>query len=178
MLSVMAVMYGVAVMVALGALLAACVTDFRMMTIPNILPVLIAVSFVVAYGASLAMPGQGVFAAPWVHLIAFAVMLGVTFLMFAFGLWGAGDSKLAAAIALWIGIKGIIPFLLVMALAGLGLIALNLVFTKTRFAVPGCGPQSWPEKARRGERVLPYGIAIVAGAVAAFAALGYFQIPG
>ena len=178
MIIAMTVLYCAGVLVALGALLAACVTDFRTMTIPNILPLLIAGSFVVAYAASFGVAGDTPFAPPLVHLAAFAVMLLVTFLMFAFNLWGAGDSKLAAAIALWIGIKGIVPFLLVMSLAGLGLIALNLVFTRTKFPVPGCGPQSWPEKARRGERVLPYGIAIVAGAVAAFAALGYLQIPG
>ena len=177
MLIAMTILYGLAVIAALGALLAACVTDFRTMTIPNTLSIILAGAFFVAYGASFVMgPEVTPFAEPWVHILAFIVMLFLTFLMFAFGVWGAGDSKLAAAIALWIGLKGILPFFVVMSLAGLGLILLNLVFARTRFAIPGCGPQSWPEKARRGERVLPYGIAIVAGALITFAVLGYFQI--
>lgn len=173
----MIILYGIAMFVAVGALLAACITDFRTMTIPNSLSLILAGAFFVAYGASFAMgPDSTPFAAPWVHILAFIVMLFLTFLMFAFGVWGAGDSKLAAAIALWIGFKGILPFFVMMSLAGLGLILLNLVFTRTRFAIPGCGPQSWPEKARRGERVLPYGIAIVMGTLITFAVLGYFQI--
>ncbi len=177
MIIAMTALYCAAILVAMGALLAACVTDFRTMTIPNSLSAILACAFFAAYAASYGMgPESTPFAAPWVHGLAFMMMLFVTFMMFAFGIWGAGDSKLAAAIALWIGIKGILPFLIVMSIAGLGLILLNFVFTRTRFAIPGCGPQSWPEKARRGERVLPYGIAIVFGALITFATLGYFQI--
>lgn len=173
--------YGLALTVAVGALLAACVTDFYTMTIPNILPALLAAAFVVAYGAGWGIShggGEVIFAPLHIHALAFGLMLFVTFLMFAFGIWGAGDSKLAAAIALWIGLAGIVPFFITMSLAGLALILGNFVFSRTRFAIPGCGERSWVARVRRGERILPYGIAIAIGAISAFAACGYFGWPG
>lgn len=90
---IFACLYGMAVVTAVGVLLSACVTDFYTMTIPNILPIVLAVAFFVAYGAAWGISqngGEMMFAPLKIHAMAFGVMLVVTFLMFAFGVWGAG----------------------------------------------------------------------------------------
>ncbi len=174
-------LYAGAVLVAVAAMLASCASDFRTMTIPNRYPVTIALAFVVAFGASLGLE-QSPFAAFYMHSMALGLMLGLTFIMFAVKVWGAGDSKLASALSLWFGLQGFSVFLLVMALGGLALIAVGAVIRR----LPDgplwlSGPGSWPQRLKSGDRVLPYGIAIAAGGLAAFAERGYFgffQIAG
>ncbi|MGZ9097377.1 MAG: A24 family peptidase [Micavibrio sp.] len=173
--------YGLAFLAALVVLLGACICDFRTMTIPNSLPLAVAVAFVIAYGASLGMDhagGAGVFAPVKVHALAFIALFAVTFLMFVLRIWGAGDSKLATSIGLWVGFKGIIPFLLVMSVVGVVLVLASWIIRRTTFSVAAFGPESWPVRSRDGQGVIPYGIAIAAGAVAAFFELGYFNITG
>jgi prepilin peptidase CpaA len=173
--------YSLAFLAALVVLIWACISDFRTMTIPNILPLGLTAAFVVAYGASLGMEytgGDGVFASVGVHALAFLALFAMTFLMFVLRIWGAGDSKLATAIGLWVGIKGIMPFLLVMSLVGVVLVLASWAIRRTTFSVAAFGPESWPVRSRDGQGVVPYGIAIAAGAVAAFFELGYFNIPG
>lgn len=173
--------YGFAVLTALAVLLRACISDFRTMTIPNTLPLALAAAFVIAYCASLGMSyagGVGVFAPVKVHALAFIALFAVTFLMFVLRIWGAGDSKLATAVGLWLGIKGIMPFLLVMSVVGVVLVLVSWAIRRTAFSVAALGPESWLVRSRDGQGVIPYGIAIAAGAVAAFFELGYFNIPG
>jgi prepilin peptidase CpaA len=167
----MILIYACSVLGALGCLLWACKTDLLSMTIPNRIPLLLAALFIPAYfcGAS-----EGFL--HWkAHLAAVGLMFVVTFIMFALKIWGAGDSKLATALSLWIGLKGLVTFLSVMALSGLGLVAISLVIRKIKFK-PGIFPeQSWIRRLQAGEKNLPYGIAIVAGGVAAFIERGYFD---
>lgn len=174
-------LYGLAILAALIILLRACISDFRTMTIPNILPLGLAIAFVLAYGASLGMAHNGggaMFDSLRIHALAFAILFAVTFVMFALRVWGAGDSKLAASVGLWIGLKGIMPFLMVMSLAGVGLVLAGWIIRRTQFSLAPFGAESWPTRIRGGEGVIPYGIAIAAGAAAAFFARGYFNIPG
>jgi len=175
------VLYGLAILAALIILLRACISDFRTMTIPNILPLGLAIAFVLAYGASLGMAhsgGEAMFEPLRSHALAFAILFAVTFVMFALRVWGAGDSKLAAAVGLWVGIKGIMPFLMVMSLAGVGLVLVSWIIRRSQFGLTQFGPESWPMRVRDGAGIIPYGIAIAAGAAAAFFARGYFNIPG
>ena len=81
-----------------------------------------------------------------------AVVLGVGFGLFAAGVIGGGDAKLAAAVALWIGLSfELIRFFLVMSLAG-GILAV-IVLAGRAFAQG------------RPQRPLPYGVAIAAAAL-------------
>jgi len=85
-----------------------------------------------------------------------AVVLGVGFGLFAAGVIGGGDAKLAAAVALWIGLSPgfifeLIRFFLVMSLAG-GILA--VIVLAGRALAPG-----------RPQRPLPYGVAIAAAAL-------------
>ena len=169
--------YAVGVLLAVGALVAASISDFRTMTIPNLLPILVAVGFVVAYAGAVGVVHSGgpeLFSSLAVHAIAFALVFAVTFLMFALGVWGAGDSKLAAAIGLWLGLAGVVPFLLVMSVAGLGLVAVFPILRRMGRIPAWLGPDSWWGRLARGEKTVPYGIAISIGALWAFYRLGYF----
>src|SRR3954471_12119338 len=76
----------------------AAASDLLTMTIPNRL----CAALVAAFGVLAVAAGLG-----WSdlagHLGAAAATLVVTFTLFAFGLIGGGDAKLAAATALWLG---------------------------------------------------------------------------
>src|SRR5579872_1726255 len=102
--------------------------------------------------ASPAAPGW--LAAGGVAALVFAVGL----ILFARGLWGGGDVKLLTAVALWAGPHGILPALLVMAMAGgvLALLAGAMLYV-----------QRWRAAARNATAVagmpLPYGVAIACG---------------
>lgn len=167
-------LYGAGLLGAVAGLAWACKTDFMTMTIPNRVTLVIAGAFVPAYlGAHLT--GLPVFQGPLVHLAALGLMLGLTFVMFMLRVWGAGDSKLASAVALWIGLKGFMVFMLGMAIAGLVLIA--VVYGIRALPLHGRFPAgSWPARLYDGEKNLPYGIAIVAGAMIAMTAQGCFGV--
>lgn len=110
-----------------------------------------------------------------VHLAAAGFMLVATFFMFVLKAWGAGDSKLATAIALWIGLKGLATFLTVMALSGLGLVAISFAIRFRPWKLGIFPEHSWIARLQAGEKNLPYGIAIALGGLAAFAERGYFN---
>lgn len=162
------------VLATLGMCGLAAWTDFRGYRIPNLVSVVIAASFVVAYGVTW-MTGQNeiVFMSIKSHLGAALIVLFVTFAMFAFKIFGAGDSKMAAAVSLWLGFPGLAPFLFYMTLIGGVLAATSLILRRYKpfKNLPAC----WPQKAQEGSSDIPYGIAIAGGALIAFFFLGYFD---
>jgi prepilin peptidase CpaA len=84
----------------------------------------------------------------------------VSFLLYAFRLIGAGDSKLISAVALFVGMPPLAEFALVMSLAGGVLAVMSLVSHPTRALVM----LQMGGRADAG-RGVPYGIAIaLAGA--------------
>lgn len=151
-------------MVAVALFGAVC--DIRSLTIPNIVPMLIAGLFV-PYAIATAMP--------WAQLAFAAVLaLGVFaagFGLFAAGLVGGGDVKLLAAVVLWAGHDAFAMLMLVTALAGGGLALLLFVPPLAR------GMRSLRSgsaaAATASRNAMPYGIAITAGTLAiAFQKLG------
>ena len=66
---------------------------------------------------------------PWAGLVCGGAALALGMLCYALGWWGAGDAKLLAALALWVG-----PHDLPVAL--LGTVAVGLLLLATAFAVP------------------------------------------
>lgn len=95
--------------------------------------------------------------------VLYALLIGVgVFLigavLFHYGVMGGGDVKLLAVLALWAGPQEITMFMIHVALAG-GLLSL-LWMTRLRVIAPAFGKFAETD----GRRVVPYGVAIAAGA--------------
>ena len=142
----------------------AAVRDLASFTIPNWISIALAAAFApAALLAGVPLPDIG---------IGFAVGAGMLVVgagMFALGWIGGGDAKLMAAAALWIGLKGLAPFAIYTALAG-GLLAVALVALRSAWLRPlaAAGP-GWTQRLATPGEAAPYGVAIAAGALAAFA---------
>lgn len=164
------------VLVALGFGLAAAWSDFNGFTISNLYSVAIVVAFVPAFLILHWMAPEVAYFASWKsHLLAAFLVFGVSFLLFFTNVLGAGDLKLASVYALWVGMGGLLSFLFFMTLFGgvLGLVTIMVQKTKP-FKAPPEG--SWLARAQEGVSAVPYGIAIIFGAVVAFYQVGYFDL--
>jgi prepilin peptidase CpaA len=145
-------------------ILYAVLTDITSLRIPN----WISVSLVFLFAVFAMSEGDTSSA---IHHIAVALaVLLAGFLLYAMSWIGAGDVKLVAAVALWVGPGGLAQFLFLTSLAGLAL-ALFVKGGALFLAFAGCGEQPstlarlYPRWARRG--LIPYGFAIGVGALAA-----------
>ena len=149
----------------------AALSDATSMTIPNwISAVLVVAFFPAALMAGLPAAQIGI-----------SVALGVAALvagagMFALRWIGGGDAKLLAASVLWLGLAGAGAFLIWTALAG-GALALALLGARRMVETTGLPfrkPQ-WLERLLAPAGDIPYGIAIAAGALAAFPQSGLIR---
>jgi prepilin peptidase CpaA len=128
-----------------AAMLLSAVLDIRARTLPNWLNLAVALGF---------LPWAWAGSLPWsevaIHAAVGVVVLGIGFGLFTVGVIGGGDAKMAAAVALWIGLSfDLLRFFLIMALAGGVLAAIAL---------------AWQARThRKVTRALPYGVAIAAG---------------
>src|ERR1700722_2220524 len=139
-----------------------CVSDIRSLRIPNAYALIILACFVPAW---LATPAD--FGPLWYHLAAMGLMFVLSYLMFCKGMMGGGDSKLATALGLWVGLKGLLPFVFYMALMGGVLGAVTLCLRKKKLlSNPKAG--SWIEQVQSGQNAVPYGVAISFGSWASF----------
>jgi prepilin peptidase CpaA len=147
--------------------IAAAVKDVISYTIPNWMSGALALAFVpaalalhqslgaiglsLAFGAAALVLGAGMFALRWI---------------------GGGDAKLMAASTLWLGLagpKGLAPFAVYTALAG-GLLAIIMVGLRSTQLQPLANvAPSWAKRLVTPGEAIPYGAAIAAGALAAFA---------
>ncbi|MEO5337551.1 MAG: prepilin peptidase [Magnetospirillum sp. WYHS-4] len=145
---------------ALVALIAAMLSDFTSMRIPNLFSVGVALLFLpVAILADL--PWQAIAID---HLATAAGILLVGILVFARGLMGGGDVKLLVAVGLWTGWKPLPEYLLLTALLG-GVVAL---FALSLRRPPGSLLLVWLPVLRHGfgdGKNVPYGLAIGAAAL-------------
>lgn len=153
----------------LAIMLLACVSDVKALRIPNMYSVVVAGAFAIAF---LASPED--FKVWWSHLGAAGGMFIITYIMFCAGMLGAGDSKFGSALALWVGLKGLMVYVFYMAVVG-GLIGLlSIYFRKKKpFSNPPAG--SWMAVAQEGKNSVPYGIAISFGAFAALLQSGFIN---
>ncbi len=138
----------------------AAVYDARSMTIPNWISIVLAISYVpVAFIVGLPLVDIG-----WSVGIGFiALVIGIA--LFAFRILGGGDAKLLAASAMWVGLSGLLPFLLYTALAGGALSLFLLLARKWMPLMPVVvGPQ-WMQRLLEPKGDIPYGIAIAVAAV-------------
>jgi len=169
---VLLIVFLVCLFSAVGVGFLAAYADFKGMTIPNFYSAIILGAFLTGYLILWLFGREDVFGAFVSHLLSGGLVFALTLVMFALKGIGAGDSKLATAFAFWVGLRGLMPFLFYMALMGgvLGLVALVLrKFKPLKNPAEG----SWIARVQAGENAVPYGIAIVAGALVSFIKLGY-----
>jgi len=137
----------------------AAASDLLTMTIPNRLNGVLVAAFVLhAVGAGLGWPELAE------HVGAGALTLTVTFSLFAFGLIGGGDAKLAAATALWLGFGHLAEYLLVASLLG-GLLTLVILYMRT-YPLPAFTTRlPFAMNLHHAETGIPYGIALAGAAL-------------
>jgi prepilin peptidase CpaA len=111
--------------VTIVLLVAAALSDITRYRIPNTIVYAIVAAFAVGAIANFAWP-----AIVWPVLAGVAMFL-LGAVLFAFGLFGGGDVKLIAAMALWTSFADLPRFLLIMAAVG-GLIGLVLLLKRRR----------------------------------------------
>jgi prepilin peptidase CpaA len=161
-----------AIAVAFALCLAAvAVCDLRSYTIPNTVCAALVWLFVVA--VPFARPEISLLS----HLYSFLVILAAGFLAFRFGLFGGGDIKSWAAIALWYDLADLSAQVFCVTLLG-GMMGLLLVALR-RVAASGyiqhhLTPLRMPRLFRVGEPV-PYGVAIAAGTALSAGHIDLFQ---
>lgn len=137
------------------AALAGAIRDVRSLTIPNVVPALIAGLFV-PYAVAAPLTWEHALLSAGIALGVFAAGFG----LFAAGLTGGGDVKLLAAVSLWAGPGDLATLLLTTALAGAGLALLLLV---PPLAGAMRGLRRGTPAAAAPRNAMPYGVAITAG---------------
>ncbi|HEV2364275.1 MAG TPA: prepilin peptidase [Caulobacteraceae bacterium] len=145
--------------------LAAALRDLATYTIPNWVSAALAIGFAPA-ALALGVP----LAAVGISLLLGAGLLLVGIALFALRALGGGDAKLMAAAAPWLGLAAMPRFLVYTGLAG-GALALALLVLRSDFVRPlaNAGP-AWARRLATPGEMTPYGVAIAAGALAAFPA--------
>lgn len=136
----------------------AIVSDVLSMTIANRVSVLLVASFmVIAPLTGMAWPAYG-----W-HLAAGAMVLCVTFALFALGGMGGGDAKLMAATSVWMGFSPeLMQYLIYAAMLGGVLTVLVMMYRGSPLAVFTGGNPFLRHFAN--EKVgIPYGVALGLG---------------
>ena len=153
-------------------MLAAAVSDIRKFIIPNT----ISIALIIAFFVSFFLSGLG-FDVLQNHVLSGVIMLLIGIAMFAFNVCGAGDSKLLAAAALWLGWPMFGQALIMIALFGGALSVLIVLarlvarwFPRLSIIFPPMGRLAATEKL-----IAPYGVAIAAGAVFVFPKSSVFQ---
>jgi prepilin peptidase CpaA len=144
-----------------------CISDVRSLRIPNWHALAIIGCFIPAW---LATPQA--FGVLWQQIATMIIIFGVTYLMFCKGIMGGGDSKLGTALGLWIGLQGLLPFLIYMGIMG-GVIGILSLLMRNRKFFKNPLPGSWIEQLQNGRNAVPYGVAISFGAWAAFFHTGF-----
>ncbi|HEX3809035.1 MAG TPA: prepilin peptidase [Rhizomicrobium sp.] len=133
--------------------------DLSSFTIPNT----ISICLIAAFAAFAMAAGMAPAVIGW-HLLAGFIALAASFTLFALGYFGGGDAKLFAAIALWLGFNSLLPYTLLVAIAG-GALALTLLLAR-RIPLPATlASHSWISHLHDSKSGIPYGIALSAGAL-------------
>jgi prepilin peptidase CpaA len=137
--------------------------DATSFTIPNWISLaLIGAFFPAALAAGMPLATLGL----QIGIGVLALFAGMA--MFALGWIGGGDAKLFAAAGLWLGWPAIFPFVIVTGLCG-GALAVGLLGLRSMYLRPlaAAGP-AWVGRLATPGGDVPYGVAICAGALAAF----------
>ena len=143
-------------------MIVSALSDLATMTIPN----RVSIALVLAFYPTAFLDGLSV------QTVAISTGVGLGFLtagmaMFALRWCGGGDAKLFAAAGLWIGLPGLAHYLMWTALGG-GLFSLSLILMRGWAQPYAAGAPAWLGRLLEPKGDIPYGVAIAAGALAAF----------
>lgn len=137
----------------------AAASDLLTMLIPNRISLALVAAF-----AALACTGLMSWTELGLHLGAAALVLTVCFTLFAFGVIGGGDAKLAAATALWLGFDGLLDYLLVASVLGGGL-TLAILAARSHPLPQAIARLPFALHLHDRGTGIPYGIALAAAAL-------------
>ena len=101
------------------------------------------------------------------HLSAGGVVLVAAFGLFARGIIGGGDAKLAAAAALWLGFDHLLPYLILASLLG-GALSVGLIWFRMTPMPAWLAGHAWVERLHQKGGGVPYGVALAAAALAVY----------
>lgn len=133
--------------------------DLITMTIPNrVCAALAAGYFVVALAAG--VPAAAIL----INVSCAAAVLAIMFALFAFGVIGGGDAKLAAAISLWIGWGMILDYGVTAAIYG-GVLTLAILVGRRLVLPLWLSRHQWIARLHDSKTGVPYGIALAAAAM-------------
>ena len=139
-------------------MLFAAISDMLSMTIANRVPVLLVVVF------ALVAPLTGMeWAAYGGHIATGALVLAVTFGLFAMGGMGGGDAKLLAASAMWMGLNiHLVEYLVVSTIIG-GLLTLAILLYRKSLLAAVTGQNPFLRHFADEAKGVPYGVALGLG---------------
>lgn len=136
------------------AMIFAAATDALSYKISNHISVIIVLGFIVL------VPFSGMSISVIVsHVVTAAIVLVIGFILFARGWIGGGDAKVISAAVLWLGPGLIVPFLLIMAIAGGVLSVICLMVRQVPIPI-WLAERGWLINWQTGVGSTPYGIAI------------------
>jgi len=123
----------------------------------------------ILFGGFLALAAMsGMSAADMVsHLSAGCVVLVATFGLFARGIIGGGDAKLASAAALWLGFDHLLAYLLIASLLG-GALSLGLIWFRMAPLPEWLARHAWVARLHAKDAGIPYGVALAVAALAVY----------
>src|SRR5262249_227473 len=146
-------------------------SDLLTMTISNRVSLILVGGF-----AALAAIGGLTAAGALSHLAAGCVVLVAAFSLFARGVIGGGDAKLAAATALWLGFDHLLPYLLYASLIG-GALSVALIWFRMAPLPAWLARHEWARRLHRQDAGGPHGIAPSPAAPALYPATPWMAIP-
>ncbi len=155
-------------------------SDFQTMTIPNNMVFVIAIMFLAGFGVAY-LAEVDVFEGILQHLVAASIVFIATFSLYMMKIIGGGDSKLASAFGLWVGLGNLMTFIFYWAVFGavLGFIAIFIrkfkPFGDVLNGEDTGNDNGWLARLQRGESAVPYAIPITGGALIGMAMAGYFD---
>lgn len=142
-----------------GVVLFAMVSDIRGMTIPNEVSIALLFLFVPVAGIS----GIGLEDLA-LHFAAGFVMFAIGAALFALNMFGGGDVKMLAAVAVWVGFDNLLALLLLVTLIG-GVLSIAILGIKRSSITASFGALPWLHGPAAEQNKIPYGIAIGLGAL-------------
>lgn len=164
----------VGVLFVVGVCALAAWSDVCTMKIPNIYSLAIVGAFPVVYGLVWLLGGAPLFSGLFSHILGGVIVFVVTAPLFFLRVMGAADSKLGSALGLWLGIKGVFPFVVYMSVFGGLLAVLTMAIKRLKpFQEPKEG--TWIYQIQNGANKVPYGVAIFIGMLWAFWDVGYLN---
>jgi prepilin peptidase CpaA len=145
-------------LLAAGVVTWAAISDLRTNIIPNS-------ANVALFALWTGWVVSGANAQVWISLAIGAAIFLLGAVLFHFGQMGGGDVKFLTALGIWAGPAEVLPFLIQVAFAG-GILTLAWV-VNGRLVAPALGRIVQSD----AKRMVPYGVAIAAGAFLMFARL-------